>query len=66
MHFETTGGWRNEQDSGIFVPPTHVTWFGAELDMNVTRLWYLTASATRQRGPLENSDLLYAGASVRF
>ncbi len=66
VHFEVTGGWRNEQDTALFVPPTHLTWFGAELDMGITRAWYLTLSGTRQRGDLENSDLLYAGASVRF
>jgi len=66
VHFEATGGWRNEQDAGIFVPSTHLTWIGAEVDLNVARQWFLTFSGNRQRGPFENSDLWYGGFSVRF
>jgi hypothetical protein len=66
LHVELNGGVRSERDVLADPVRTWVTWFGTDLDATLARAWYLTLSATRQRGGFDGNDQIYAGLSVRF
>ncbi|HEU5170468.1 MAG TPA: hypothetical protein VFU46_08015, partial [Gemmatimonadales bacterium] len=66
LHLELTGGLRQETDPLAIPEDSRVTWFGAGLDLNLGRAWYLMLSATRETGGIDANDQLYGALSYRF
>jgi hypothetical protein len=67
LHVELNGGGRQERNV-LTDPPTNawVTWLGADLDLNLTRSWYLMVSANRETGGFDGNNQIYGGMSYRF
>jgi hypothetical protein len=43
-----------------------LSWMGADLDLNLGRQWYWSASVRHETGDLEANDQVFAGLSYRF
>jgi len=66
VYFQVVGGMRDEESPlGVF-PETSIVWYGFDLDLDLGRRWYLTVSAERSDGDLEQVDQLYTTLSYRF
>ena len=63
---EINGGVRLEHNPLDDPPDSHLTWLGADLDLNLTRAWYFLLSIRRERGGIDANDQLYGGISWRF
>ncbi|HUO52253.1 MAG TPA: hypothetical protein VMT93_07030 [Gemmatimonadaceae bacterium] len=71
LRIEFNGGLRSEinpqmADSTGFAPKTNVQWWGADLDLGISRHWYFILTAMRTTGGIEGNDQGYAGVSYRF
>lgn len=65
--------WRVSVDLGqrdetvaILSSPQVSRWVGLSLDVSLARAWFMTFSATRQRGAQQNADQLFAYLSYRL
>ncbi|HSB54395.1 MAG TPA: hypothetical protein VLD58_08565 [Gemmatimonadales bacterium] len=69
LHIEFNGGVRNEDLAPTELQPatTHhkVTWIGADLDWSLARGWFLSLSATREKGEAATTQF-YGSMTWRF
>lgn len=63
---EIHGGIRRETRSLGIESKTRLGWWGANLDVSVTRGWYLLLSAERTGGGDEDNSQIYTSLSYRF
>jgi hypothetical protein len=66
LHVELSGGARVEHEPLAIPATTTVTWLATDLDVNLTRAWYLLVSASMERGGFAPMSQFYTGCSVRF
>lgn len=66
VHLELTGGQREEQALSTALEDSLVSWYGAELDVNMGRHWYLSLSGERSEGGTDDNDQIYSSLSYRF
>src|SRR2546425_10952809 len=67
LNLELSGGARLERDR-LATPPTtqSILWGGLDLDVNVSRAWYLMLSGITERGGGDATSQIYGGPSTRF
>lgn len=63
MTLELNGGTRVDRD---IASTQSIAWYGANLDVPVTRSLYLLLSATHEQGSLDATDQAYASLTMRF
>lgn len=63
---EVHGGIRRETRDLAIPEPTRINWWGGNLDVSVTRGWYLLFSAERTGGGDEDNSQIYTSLSYRF
>jgi hypothetical protein len=66
VYFQVVGGIRDEDSPLALFPDTSIVWYGFDLDFDLGRRWYLTISAERSDGDLEQIDQVYTTVSYRF
>lgn len=60
------GGIRNETRTLALETQDDITWWGLNLDLNLSRGWYLLLTAERTNGAEEDNDQIYTNLSYRF
>src|SRR2546422_10450416 len=67
MNLELSGGARLERDRLATPPKTQsILWGGLDLDVNVSRAWYLMLSGITERGGGDATSQIYGGLRGRF
>jgi len=66
VHLELNGGLREETGLSLALQDSRLTWYGAELDVNLGRHVYLSVSGERSEGAAEDNDQIYSSLSYRF
>ena len=65
LHVELNAGLRKNTNPLDTPATTSVTWYGLDMDLNLSRSWFLLMSASRETG-VEGNTQIYGGISYRF
>ncbi|MGE0353607.1 MAG: hypothetical protein AB7Q69_10235, partial [Gemmatimonadales bacterium] len=65
LHLELNGGLRKMSNPLDNPETSTLTWIGADMDLALSRSWFVLLSVSRESGTSESSDQLYGGVSWR-
>jgi hypothetical protein len=70
LHFNLNGGVRRETNPNVLAGlpdiQTQVRWYGLDMDVGLTRSWFLLFSGMQTYGGVETNQQVYSSLSYRF